>query len=225
MRIVGYRLDDARAKKLDKLFSQYGFNSDTASKNHTDLLDLLFDLTANGINSQKIAKGLSERDKTQPNEKCNLLIKTKQIVRVLDANSELAYEYQDVFYCLQWEKGKVKRQLKIISEETCKICQLLKAAWLEEQPDPADPAAQEAPEQPPPTPLLTMPPSPPQQPRPESIPNSFECERNHVTVHYTVCFECRATTSGVYYNCLRANPEIAKALDYWKKISPTGKMK
>ena len=214
MRTISYRLDDERAQRLEKLFTEYGF-SGTATAQHIKLLDMLFALADNRRNSQTVAEStanaLAEKD-------CNLRIKAKQLIRVLGKDDKPAYAEQDVFFCVQWKAGTVKKQLKLITTDVCDICIKLREKWLEEQnKEIADFTEITTPA---PQPIaLTVPLSQPAPMQPAKVPNTFYCDRQRCDVHYSVCFGCRAKNSGDYYMCLRANPETAKALAYWKALS------
>ena len=127
---------------------------------------------------------------------------------------------QDVYFCVQWEKGKVKRQLKILSPEVCKICSALRMQWLEAQAHilPVEPEAEK------PTPLrqpltVTIPQSQsaPAKIKPREVANSWTCEKSDSTVHYTVCFNCRETNYNTFLGCLKIHPQIALAIAYWRQ--------
>jgi hypothetical protein len=215
MRTISYRIDDERAKKLDSLFAQYEFTAETASANHMALFDMLFEIAQNNKNSQTISETLARHKENEKTERCPLQIETTQIIRVLGADDKPAYENQKVLYCIQWEKGKVKRQLKLITSDVCAICKALKEKWLEETPEiiPDDSPRAEQPRQI----LATIPNSRPEPPQltPAQVMNSWNCEKAGCIVHYSVCADCKAKNANAYYGCLRLNPEIAKALAYW----------
>ena len=218
MRKVSVRLDDARAAQLDKIYSYYGFTSDVESDNIKAIVDMLHKLTLNHINSQTVTAKMGEHETAIVNIDCSLRITTQKLVRALDNEGEPCWENQNVNYCVQWERGRVKRQLKLESTETCEICSLLKANWLSEQEDLNEP---ERPEMAPAIrqPLtVTIPQSQSTPAKPQEVPNSFDCDKKRCKVHYAVCFECRAKDYLMYKGCILANPQIAIALAYWKTL-------
>jgi len=224
LRIVGYRLDDARAKKLDAVFAYYKFTDDRATANHIALLDMIFDLTENRINSQTVAEKQSDHQNHKVNTACNLRVSRKEIVRVLDKNADLAYEEQTVCYCVQWDKGKVRRQLKLVTDGVCEICSLLNEEYLKrqaeaeaelEKPYAAPPAIQQRQ-------TITQPPTMPTKQAPptkrEPI-NTWRCPRraDGSEVHYTSCFDCKADRRAVYVACIMEHTDIGINLAYWQR--------
>lgn len=214
MGVITFRLDDSGLKKLDAIFAFYGFTSQTATDNFVAMINMVHDLTMNRINSQIVADKLSEHQNKPIDTTCNMRIKVLQLVRVLAKGAvKPTYAMQDIFYCVQWEKGKVKRQLKLVTPLVCEICSILREKWLE------TPIIMPAPE---PAPIrqplmVTVPNSRPEPVKPQVPPNSFQCEQSRCNVHYTVCLgSCKVKQHFDYIACLKANPEIAQALDYWK---------
>ena len=219
---IRFRLDDERAKKLDKFLTQYGFTKPNASDNYRDLLDMIFQMSEN----QKNAKAVTQQREAihSVDIKCDLRVKAEQLVRALDSEGKTCWREEKVYFCVQWSKGKVAKQLKLITTDVCIICSLLKAQWKAEPDNTAEEITkikeankkEREIEQP-----ITVAAAP--TPKPEKVMNSWDCEAKGYGVHYTVCFNCRTKDSIMYFGCLRCHPEIAKALDYWKKVSPTGK--
>lgn len=219
MRKVSVRLDDARAKKLDQIYDFYGFTSATESDNLKAMVDMLHDLTQNRINSQAVSNKLAEHQDGKIDTDCALRIKASQLIKVLKGEGT-AYKYQDVFYCVQWEKGKVKRQLKLVTPLVCEICSLLKEKAAQEPDIIIEPEEIEQP-----APMITIPQSTTAstKPNPQDVPNSFNCDKKGCRVHYAVCFECREKQFLTYRACILANPQIAIALAFWKKSSGLSK--
>ncbi len=215
---VSYRLDAERAKKLEQLFAYYGFTGNDSEK-HKAMLDMLFDVMLNRNNSQSVNDQLAKHPEGNISIECPLRVKVPQIVKVLKGE-KVVYQNQDFFYCVQWEKGKVRRQLKLISPLVCQICTLLKEQMVNEPQVIAEPVEIEESIA---SPAITF--SVPaanslkRAPRPELPMATWECEKKRCKVYYTVCFKCRKDSYLTYMGCIKANPQIALALAYWQKTS------
>lgn len=233
MRQVSYRLDDIRAEKLNKIFSFYGFSSTVESENHKALIDLLYELTTNRINSQIVGDKLAEHQGGEIDIFCNQRVTVPKLVRVLtkqnvtrrkkDGSTETYdvltpnWALQDVSFCVQYERGKVRRQLKLESKHTCEICKLLTEKYLEEQTSAVFEPAEIKPERIPVTVQQNKSQSEPIKARPQNLPDAtWICDKTNEKVYYTVCLKCRHERYLTFKSCILANPKIGLALAYWQ---------
>lgn len=132
-RQVGYRLKPDADKKLKAVFDKIGANSTTESDNHVALIEWAYTAVQQQQNSKAVGDKLSESGSIDVS--CNMRTSRKELIRILGREDKPVYTEQTVSYCVQWEKGKVKRQLKLISPAVCTICSILRAK-MAEQPEP-----------------------------------------------------------------------------------------
>jgi hypothetical protein len=218
MKVVSFRLDDERAKKLNDLLIKLGIITDNKTDAFKELIDRLAKLDADTQNTKTLIESESNGG---VDIACPLRFKADKIVRDVDpATGKTYFKHSLLCFCHQFERGKTKKPLELINPlEMCKRCVILKKAWLDAQPEPAEPEA----ETPPPTlrPLPQILNTPTQKATALTIMTDttnpiIRCERKHTDLHYTRCLTtCKTTTPPVYFACRTANPEIAKTLDHF----------
>lgn len=244
MQQISYRLDDDRERKLKAVFNFYNLTSDTASENHKALIDILYMLTTNHKNSVTIAERQCDSAANTQLIPCNCRIVVpkwlkayeKKTVHYKDGSTAdimaPTYILQDTFYCVQWDRGKLRRQMKLESTDTCEICKLLTEEYLREQEaqrQSFEEEAREATVEPPKQPVIIAAPTPapepvqPTKPAPRTekrVINSWACPRmrNGEGVHYSVCLDdCKVERKAVYMECIMTHSDIALNLAHWQR--------
>ncbi|MGD6808217.1 MAG: hypothetical protein ACQCN3_00800 [Candidatus Bathyarchaeia archaeon] len=156
---------------------------------------------------------------------CPLRFTVEKLVRDLDPQTQKPiWKKKAVAYCLQYEKGKVRRQLRLEDNKlVCEICSLLRE---HEATQPA-PAPVEQIEPTPLRPVIEQPlstvevqPTKPAIRAEQKTVNSWQCPHRPEgeLVHYTVCLTaCKEKHNAAYMECIYLHPDIALNLAYWQK--------
>lgn len=222
MRIVSYRVDAAREKKINSLFAQLGLNDENQTNNYLQMIDYFFNVA---VKAQSV-ETLNTANTKDIDISCPNRFRNREIVKDIDPSTgKIIPKWGFVYYCTRFNelKGRSEKPLKLVNYvEHCKRCKPELERWLSEQerlrdiqkvepsiinPDPTPKCLKEVLEQPP----------TPQRPIAQEPSNTWRCPKRGYDVHYSVCLdECKILTKDVYVRCLFQHTDISRKLDFWR---------
>lgn len=232
MRIVSYRVDAARDKKLSALFAQLGLNDESQTTNYLQMIDYFYNVAVKA----KSVQTLNEANNKDIDISCPNRFRNREILKDIDPSTgKQISKWGFVTYCARFDvaKGRIEKPLKLVNPlEQCKRCKPELERWLAEQerlrdiqkvepsiinPDPTPKHITEVLEQP----ILEQPikkePIISQRPKSREPSNTWHCPKRGDYVHYSVCLdECKLLTKNIYVRCLYEHTDISRNLDFWR---------